>query len=151
MPRKYPFVREDLAMRCWNCDRDIPKTAKICGYCESPVEEEPTEEEMAAARDLLESLPPDAVADLHRVIRDTATAEEFLDRIFVGDCPKCGGTHTADCEDDLEIGEMLVGRCYDCGQLWCTECLRLLEPTAASCPCWKEDPSQDEDFGEEFS
>ena len=40
-------------MRCLNCHHDIPDTAKICAHCEAPVMEEPTEEEMEAARALL--------------------------------------------------------------------------------------------------
>ena len=64
---------------------------------------------------------------------------------FVGACPKCEGTNTGDCENDPEIDELLVGRCYDCGQLWCTECLRLLEPQAAYCECWDEEESLEED------
>jgi hypothetical protein len=132
-------------MRCLNCKREIPNTAKICMHCEAPVMEGPTEDELAAARDLLEQLPPDVFADLQRTVNDSATAEEFVNSIFVGDCPKCHSTSTGDCENDPEIGELLVGRCYDCGQLWCTECLALLTPEAPACPCWDEDlPDEDE-------
>ena len=36
-------------MRCMNCNRDIPHTAKFCVHCEAPVEPEPTEEEIKAS------------------------------------------------------------------------------------------------------
>ena len=94
---------------------------------------------MEAARDLLERLPPDVLAEMHQLVLDSNTADEFVERVFVGDCPKCGSTDTGDCEDDPEINELLVGRCYECGQLWCTECLRLLSPQVALCPCWDEE------------
>jgi hypothetical protein len=136
-------------MRCFNCNRDIPDTAKICAHCETPVVEAPTADEMAAAREMLERLPPDVMAELEQTIRESDTADDFINRIFVGECPKCAGTHTGDCENDPEIGELLVGRCYDCGQLWCTECLRLLQPQAAFCECWDEEPTEDEDEEDE--
>jgi len=126
-------------MRCLNCNREIPDKAKMCGHCEAPVIEPPTPEEMEAARAFLDQLPADAAAELHQALLNSDTAEEFADSILVGNCPKCDGVNTGDCEDDPEIGELLVGRCYDCGQLWCTECLRLLTPKAATCPCWDED------------
>jgi hypothetical protein len=44
------------------------------------------------------------------------------------------------CEDDPEIEELLVGRCYECGKLWCIECRELLTPDNPKCPCWDEDP-----------
>ena len=78
--------------------------------------EEPTAEEIEAARALLEQLPPELAAELQQAVFDSATAEEFVDRIFVGDCPKCQSSHTGNCENDPEIAELLVGRCYDCGQ-----------------------------------
>jgi hypothetical protein len=100
---------------------------------------QPTAEEMDAARALLQQLPPDAAAELHEAFLASETADEFVDRIFVGDCPICNSSNTSDCENDPEIAELLVGRCYDCGQLFCTECSRLLEPPRPFCKCWNED------------
>jgi hypothetical protein len=126
-------------MRCWNCRKKIPDTAKVCQFCEAAVRDMPTEEEEAVARGLLEQLPPEALNELLSAFEVSNTAEEFADRIFVGDCPRCGSEQTGNCEADPEIGELLVGRCYHCGQLWCTECGRLLEPGSPSCECWEED------------
>jgi hypothetical protein len=94
-------------------------------------------------------LPPDALAELHQVFAECDSAEEFANRIMVGECPKCGSQNTDDCEDDPEIDELLVGRCHDCGQLWCTECRRLLTPKAAFCECWEEDDELFEDEEED--
>jgi hypothetical protein len=126
-------------MRCRNCGKKIPDKAKVCGFCEAAVEDGPTREEEAMVRDLLEQMPPEALDDLRSAFEVSDTAEGFADRIFVGDCPKCGSADTGNCEADPEIGELLVGRCYRCGQLWCTECGRLLTRDSPSCECWKED------------
>jgi hypothetical protein len=130
-------------MKCLNCNREIPKKAKICAHCEAPVMPEPSAEEMEAARALLEGLPPEALADLQKAFLDSATAEDFVDSIFVGNCPKCDSSNTGHCENDPEINELLVGRCYECGQLWCTECDKLLVLGATFCECWDEDPLED--------
>ncbi|HEV3118977.1 MAG TPA: hypothetical protein VGY58_18130 [Gemmataceae bacterium] len=122
-------------MRCLNCNREISETAKICAHCEASVMEEPTAEEMEAARALLEQLTPEAAAELQQVFLDSDTADEFVDRIFVGNCPKCDSENTGNCENDPEIDNLLVGRCYDCGQLFCTECCRLLDSKALVCDC----------------
>ena len=132
-------------MRCWNCGKDIPDTAKICGFCEAEVKDEPTEEEQRIVGELLGEMPPEVLEELRATFVENETAKEFVNRIFVGDCPRCGSTETGDCENDPEIGELLVGRCYQCGQLWCTECLRLLKPDAPQCECWDEDVDFDLD------
>jgi hypothetical protein len=126
-------------MRCQNCGKKIPDKAKVCGSCEAAVEDEPTEEEEAVVSDLLGQMPPEALEELRSAFEDSDTAEDFADRIFVGDCPKCGSQDTGNCEADPEIRELLVGRCYQCGQLWCTECGELLKRDSLACECWEED------------
>ena len=59
-------------MRCLNCNREIPETATLCAHCEAPVMEEPTAEEMEAARALLEQLTPEAAAELQQVFLDSS-------------------------------------------------------------------------------
>lgn len=128
-----------MAMRCWNCGKTIPEEAKACQFCEAAVEPEPTEEEEELVRGILNQMPAEAVEELRSMVEQSATAEEFADRILVGECPKCGSAETGNCEHDPEVGELLVGRCFQCGQLWCTECSRLLERDSPSCGCWDED------------
>ena len=102
-------------MRCWNCGKKIPDNAKACEFCEASIEDAPTEEDEAMVRDLLEQMPPEALAELRSAFESSDTAEGFVDSIFVGACPKCGSKETGNCEADPEIGEFLVGRCYHCG------------------------------------
>lgn len=135
-------------MRCWNCGKRIPDKAKVCGFCEAAVQEEPTQEEQERVSNLLSEMPADVLDELRAAFQHSDTAEEFADSILVGNCPKCGSEETGNCEADPEIGELLVGRCYRCGQLWCTECRRLLEGNSPSCECWDEDEDWlDEDEG----
>ena len=125
-------------MRCWNCNRRVRKGAKICVHCEADLREKPSSEEAKAVLDILEQMPPDVRAELEEAMRSSRTAEEFVNAVMVGSCPRCGSSQTSDCENDPEINELLVGRCYECGQLWCTECEKLLERNALKCPCWDE-------------
>jgi hypothetical protein len=126
-------------VRCWNCGKDIPDAAKICEFCEAAVEAGPTEEEMGVVEDMLGDMNPEALDALKNEFHRSKTAEEFVNRIMVGKCPKCGSEDTGHCEHDPEINEILVGRCLDCGHLWCTECGRRLEKDSPSCECWTED------------
>jgi hypothetical protein len=126
-------------MQCWNCGKDIPDAAKACQFCEAPVEEQITGEEEQMARQVLDMMGPDALDALQKAVEESSTAEEFVNRIMVGECPKCGSEDTGDCDQDPDIENILVGRCFACGQLWCTECDRLLEKDNPTCPCWEED------------
>jgi len=127
-------------MRCWNCHRELPENAKVCPRCEADAGPGPSQEEMDMAQAMLEQMSPEALAELHQAIQECDTAEEFVDRIMVGDCPTCGSSKTSHCENDPEINELLVGRCYACGQLFCTECEKLLKLGATTCECWDEEP-----------
>jgi hypothetical protein len=138
-------------MLCWNCNHEMPEAAKVCQHCEAALADSPFPDDPAArqeledfARDVLANMSPEDAAELRRAASRSQTADEFANSIFVGDCPKCGSSNTGDCENDPEIDCILAGRCYDCGQLWCTECERLLDPKAAVCPCWDEDDDEEE-------
>ncbi len=126
------------SMRCWNCGRKVTRKAKVCGHCEADLTEVPSAEEQAAVMELLEQMPPDVLAELSKAMSESASAEEFANRILVGPCPSCGCDQTGDCEGDPEIGELLVGRCYECGHLWCTECGSALTRKSFHCACCDE-------------
>ena len=123
-------------MHCWNCNRELKKKVKTCPHCKASVTAGPSQQEMALAKDFLQNLPADALAELQQAFLDSDTADDI-----VGDCPKCKSSKTGDCEHDPEVNDLLVGRCFDCGQLWCTECDRLLKPGATVCVCWEDDES----------
>jgi hypothetical protein len=126
-------------MRCWNCGKRLRAKAKHCAYCEAVVESAPKKEEIDAVLEVLGQMPPEAMEEFRAAFEGSKTAEEFADRILVGDCPSCGGTDVGNCEADPEIEELLVGRCYQCGQLWCIECRRLLTRDEPTCKCWTAD------------
>jgi hypothetical protein len=125
-------------MHCWNCGRAVSENARVCGACEADLTEAPSPEEEAAVIELLARMPPDVLAELGEAMSESASAQEFANRIMVGPCPSCGSEQTGDCEADPEINELLVGRCYECGQLWCTECGEALTRQSLHCDCWDE-------------
>ena len=126
-------------MRCWNCGRSVSEEARVCAHCEVDLAEAPTAEEEAAVRELLEEMPPELLAELGAAIGESESALEFANRIMVGACPSCGSEQTGDFDADPEINELLVGRCYECGHLWCTECGNALTRQSLHCKCWDED------------
>ena len=114
-------VRADLGLAPGEALPQRPRLpVDLTGGAPDRVEPAPTDEEMEAARHILTQMPPDILADLQAAIRNSETCEAFVNSIFVGDCPACNSSKTGDCENDPEIEELLVGRCYDCGTLWCT-------------------------------
>ncbi len=121
-------------MECLNCGKDIPDAAKACQFCEAPVEDPPTEEEMQAAAEVFESLGPEGQELLMRAFEGSATAEDFANRLMVGVCPSCDSDNAGDCGDDPEIEHPCIGRCFECGQLWCLDCGELLKKDATDCP-----------------
>ena len=121
-------------MKCFNCGKDIPGDAKACKFCEAPVEDPPTDEEMELAAGILESMDPELQSVIRAAAKNSATAEEFMARMMVGDCPTCGSDDVGDCGEDPEIEHPCLGRCYECGQLWCLDCGELLDQSAVECP-----------------
>jgi hypothetical protein len=103
--------------------------------------EAPSAEEAAAVMELLVQMPPDVLGELSDAMRESASAEEFANRIMVGPCPSCGSARTGDCDADPEINDPLVGRCFECGQLWCCECGKTLTRENPHCDCWNDDES----------
>jgi hypothetical protein len=78
--------------------------------------------------------------ELKEAFLTTRTGEEFVNAIMIGACPTCGSDQTGDCENDPEFYyNILLARCYECGQLWCAECGKLLERKAPFCECWDEE------------
>ena len=139
-------------MKCWSCRKEIPDTTKFCPHCEAEVVEELTANEKEAAEEFLASMSPDLIDELRNAFENSATGEEFVNRIMVGDCPKCGSSNTADCEQDPEIDDACIARCLDCGQLWCPDCGELFQKGHASdhdCPAWEDLDFDDEDWGDE--
>lgn len=132
-------------MRCRNCYREVPDSARACIHCEAPIGPKMTGEELEAARKVFDQMPPDVQAEMVQLALQAHTNEEFVNAIMTGNCPNCDSEKTSDCECDPEIECNLVGRCYDCGQMWCTECGKLIEKGITYCECWDEEDSDLDD------
>ncbi len=127
-------------MICWSCQGAIPDAAKRCPHCEAEVVAEPPEDMLAAVKDVLAGLGPEATDEIRSAFEQSATGEEFVNRIMVGNCPACRSSETGDCENDPEIADPCVGRCFACGQLWCPDCGELFQGDGFAdhdCPAWE--------------
>ena len=128
-------------MLCWSCQQEIAATAEFCPHCEAPVEQEPTAEEKAAVELALAGLSPDVIEELREAFEKSATGEEFVNRIMIGDCPACGSSATGDCENDPDIDDATIARCFECGQFWCPDCGELFQRNQLDnhdCPAWDD-------------
>ncbi len=87
---------------------------------------------------LWEALPKDLQDQLAKAVEESSaeSPEEFVNEIFVGECPECGSHDTRDCEKVPEVEDITLGLCNTCGYLWCTECGR---PVArgSNCEHWE--------------
>ena len=126
--------------------QDDPRRGQDVPVLRSAVEEGLTAERQQALNEALVQLPPEVRDKLWEALDNSRearakglTVDEFVNRVMSGKCPKCGGEETGTCEDDIELGDACVSRCYKCGQLWCTMCRHPLEQNAPSCECWDEE------------
>ena len=112
---------------------------------------EPSVEEEEAVASALAAMSPDLVSELRDAFDKSATGEEFVNRIMVGGCPQCGNSKTGDCENDPEIDDPCVGRCFECGQLWCLDCgefFKDAQSTEHDCPTWEQMNCDDDELEE---
>jgi hypothetical protein len=134
-------------MLCWSCNKEIAETAKFCPHCEAEVMEEPPAEEVALVANFLSNLSPANLDELREAFENCESGEDFVNRIMVGDCPKCASSNTGNCENDPEIDDICVARCLDCGQLWCPDCGEFFEKSQSiqhDCPAWEDMPDDEE-------
>jgi hypothetical protein len=131
-------------VRCWNCGKKIRRNARACEFCAVPAEpdDDPPIGE-AEMREIMKAMPPEAMEELRKAAAGSKTTEEFVHRIMVGPCPRCGSDRTRDCGADPQIEDPATGRCLACGQLWCTFCERLLTAEEPSCNCILEDDADE--------
>jgi hypothetical protein len=132
-------------MQCWSCGKEVPESAKLCQFCEAEIEPEPTEQELRFVGDMLSRMPAEALEQLQAAFQQSKDGVDFVNRIMVGDCPNCGSSNTDDCDGDPEIDDICVGRCFDCGQLWCCDCGRLLTHKQPHCPACEEEWDESEE------
>ena len=126
-------------MLCWNCKKEIPEWAKRCVHCEAEAASVIGPSENSSVLDLLEHLPPEEVEKLRALAHSDLTVEECVNQALVGPCPNCKSPNTGDCDEDPEIEDICIGRCFECGQFWCLECDKLLDKRKPRCTCMDGD------------
>ncbi len=94
-----------------------------------------THEDMQVAQQILDSMPPEVLAEFRRLAENCENEDEFTKEIFIGDCPKCGSSNVHDC-DDTPFGDITIGQCTDCGTLWCIECDTIFAKKQTVCGHW---------------
>ena len=68
--------------------------------------------------------------------KNAKNEKDFFRIMMVGDCPKCGGENTRDCEDS-PLGDITVGFCLDCYIIWCLECGEIFKENQTICVHWE--------------
>ncbi len=143
-------------MKCWNCHNEIPDGAKSCSYCEKMQDRESVEPE--ALEEVLEAIDkaePGLVDQLLAMAECCETAEDFANAIFSTGCPACGSKKSETCEDVLGIENIMVGRCIECGKIFCTDCGQAFEKdvvtiSSLKCPaCGSSDTNFPTDEGDD--
>ena len=94
-----------------------------------------THKEMQIAQQILDSMPPEVLAEFRRLAENCENEDEFTKQIFVGPCPVCESGNVHDC-DDTPFGDITVGQCTDCGALWCIECESVFAKGQTVCGHW---------------
>lgn len=133
---------------CWSCEKKLPEGASRCMHCEAAVEDAPTQEDAAMLMELLGEMDPSLMNEMRQMALECETGEDFVNRLMVGECPKCESDNTGNCENDPEIDDPCIGRCFDCSQLFCCDCEELFADAKLSaqhnCPAWEDE--EDEPF-----
>ncbi len=121
---------------CWNCGEEVPEDAKVCRRCEADLKNVPpiTDEDREAVGAFVDLLPEEARDAMRELFENSDTAEDFVNAIMVGSCPACGGENVGDCEKDPDYNDITLGRCFDCGTVWCTDCEYVLKKGETVCP-----------------
>ncbi|MFW6170418.1 MAG: hypothetical protein ACODAD_08010 [Planctomycetota bacterium] len=136
-------------MLCWSCGKEIADDAVRCSHCEADVTALPSDGEIESARQFLESMDPEIRSEILRVFESSKSGEEFVNRIMVGECPKCGSDKTGDCENDPDIEDLTMGRCFACGHVWCTICDTPYTSDQDGCQVCQELGDELEDWADE--
>ncbi|MGM0485548.1 MAG: hypothetical protein ACQESR_02175 [Planctomycetota bacterium] len=136
-------------MLCWSCGKEIADGAVRCSHCEAEVTALPSDSEIETARQFLENMDPELRFEMLRVFETSKSGEEFVNRIMVGECPKCGSDKTGDCENDPDIEDVSMGRCFECGYVWCTVCDTPYMPGQDRCETCEELDDELDDWADD--
>jgi hypothetical protein len=122
-------------MKCYNCRGQVPDGARFCKHCEADLSALPDVPQEEVAR-VLAQMDPDVLAEMQRLAASCDTAEEFVNAIFVGACPKCESENVGSFEEVVDVEDPTVARCFACGYCWCTECGRPIADPKVRCGHW---------------
>ncbi|OGV83555.1 MAG: hypothetical protein A3K19_19805 [Lentisphaerae bacterium RIFOXYB12_FULL_65_16] len=122
-------------MKCYNCRKQVPDGADFCKHCEADLRTQDDVPHEEVAR-VLAQMDPAVLAEMQHLAESCETAEEFVNAIFVGACPKCESENVGSFEEVVDVEDPTVARCFDCGHCWCTECDRPVEDPKVSCGHW---------------
>ena len=122
-------------MNCWNCGYPIEEGTKICRRCEADQteHEDVDPEALDKATKMAEQIAPGMLDTLQQLASQHDTAEDFANAILVGPCPECGSHKVGDCDNDPDYSNGFLGRCFGCGNVWCTECGYKLKKGETKC------------------
>lgn len=111
-------------------------------------EEEMSAEDTKMAMELMQAMDPEALSEMMQLAQQCNNAEEFANMILIGPCPHCDSENTTRCKEDPELEDAGIGRCKDCGRIWCCFCKQFFnsaeEATRHDC-LQLEDPEDDLD------
>lgn len=131
---------------CWSCDRKLPQYAVRCMHCEAKVEDAPGPEEAEMLMEFLGDMDPSLMDEIRRMAMESESGDDFVNRLMVGPCPTCDSDDTGDCENDPEIDDPCIGRCFECSQLFCCDCDELFidtkEAVGHNCPMWDDEEEE---------
>ena len=120
-------------MLCWSCGKEVAENATRCPHCEADVDFSPGEQDLNLAREFLDTIDAETESELMHVFETSRSGEEFINRIMIGDCPKCSSSKTGDCEHDPDVEDITMGRCFECGHVWCSICDAPYTPGQSAC------------------
>jgi len=95
-----------------------------------------SEEEEKAVEEACKLLSPEDLQSLFEEAKEAAPLDDFLNSVFVGDCPRCGSNKTMDGEGVPDLDDITVGLCRECGCMWCLECEQIFEKNQKGCRHW---------------
>ena len=82
--------REVTPMKCWNCLKETPKERQgPARPAKPPWKTSPHPKKWKRFQKVLDQMPGEVLGELQALMANSESAEEFINQIFVGNCPKC--------------------------------------------------------------
>ncbi len=137
-------------MRCPRCKRELTGAEEIahnCLHCGRKLRDLTEEEAAQMGNSLKEVLAHikssdptgNAMSQLaESLLKHKDDPAGFADAVMVGACPACGSEVVSDCKSEKKYNnDTTIGQCFNCGQVWCLECLSLFKKGQNVCGHWE--------------